>query len=109
MSMCCNDCKHINTDVGEGACATCQIVGGPTLNFEFVPGRRNAPDPDKEGEKGRELEVWRQAYNAALCGNDVAAALNGFESSSNRRTLDPNEIANKALADYRAKREEMCK
>ena len=107
MSMCCNDCKHINTDVGEGACATCQIVGGPTLNFEFVPGRRNAPDPDKEGEKGRELEVWRQAYNAALSGYDIQRCL--AERTDYCATYDPKERADQALADYRAKREELLK
>lgn len=62
-----------------------------------------------EESQERDLAIWWEAYRAALCGNDVAAALNDFESSSNRRTLDPNEIANKALADYRAKREELLK
>ena len=45
-------------------------------------------------EKAAELEVWRQAYNAAI-------------------TAYPSEIAcrvaNKALSDYRAKREELLK
>lgn len=45
-----------------------------------------------EEERERDLEIWRQAYLAAI------------PSSSN---LMYSEIADKALADYRAKREEL--
>lgn len=55
-----------------------------------------------ETQKKRELEIWRQAYNAALT---------GIIADNERH--DPNEYAkhtaDQALADYLAKREEMLK
>ena len=45
----------------------------------------------EEAELERDLEVWRQAYNAALSCYRIAICV---------------ELADKALADYRAKREE---
>jgi len=91
--MCCNDCKNIDAGVIDGPCATCQITGGPTLNFEFVPGRRNAPDPDKEGAKGRDLAIWWEAYRAAI------------PPVTHQDTII--DIANDALAAYKAKAAEL--
>ena len=51
-----------------------------------------------EAELEHDLEVWRQAYNAAIASNCESEA-----------QLDWGNVADKALADYRAKREEMGK
>lgn len=49
---------------------------------------------EERAAKREELEVWRQAYNAAL-------------SCSNVCNTEACDCANSALIDYRAKREEM--
>ena len=51
-----------------------------------------------ESELERDLEVWRQAYNAAIASNCESEA-----------QFDWGNVANKALADYHAKREELGK
>ena len=51
-------------------------------------------------EKAAELELWRQAYNAVIGGRCV-----NLPASEVARFAD--KIADQALADYRAKREEM--
>ena len=61
----------------------------------------------KKAELEHDLEVWRQAYNAALSGYDVAEVLSGFEHSRYIVASSPKELADRALADYRAMREEM--
>ena len=50
----------------------------------------------EEAELERDLEVWRQAYNAAIASN--------CESEAQR---DWGNVADRALADYRAQREEL--
>lgn len=54
---------------------------------------QEALDSCAETHKEHELEVWRQAYNAAL---ECSAC-----------TFEARDCANLALGDYRAKREEM--
>ena len=56
-----------------------------------------------------DLEVWRQAYLAALSGYDIAEVMSGFEHSRYTGASSPKELADRALADYRAKREELAK
>lgn len=50
----------------------------------------------KRAELEHDLEIWRQAYNAAIASN--------CESEAQR---DCGNVADRALADYRAKREEL--
>ena len=47
-------------------------------------------------ELEHDIEIWRQAYNAAIASNCESEA-----------QFDWGNVANKALADYHAKREEM--
>ena len=57
-------------------------------------------------EQERDLEVWWEAYRAVLGGYDVARILSSFEDAKHSAT-SPKLIADQALADYRAKREEL--
>ena len=52
----------------------------------------------------RDLEVWRQAYIAAIPRMRVNLINDQLEHTLRSDWVD---VANKALADYRAKREEM--
>ena len=58
--------------------------------------KRRAP---QLAQKERELEVWRQAYNAALCG----ISTNNTDSAD----IYAWSLANQALKDYRTKREDL--
>ena len=62
-----------------------------------------APPPPELSD----LEVWRQAYLAALSGYDIAEVMSGFEHSRYTGASSPKELADRALNDYRAKREEL--
>ena len=55
----------------------------------------------------RDLEVWRQAYVAYLPGYAVAEQLDGPGGPGWCVPDRPRVVADRALADYRAKREEM--
>ena len=55
-------------------------------------------------QKERELEIWRQAYNAALAGYEIQRI---FFEKYNCELYSPVERADQALDFYRAKREEM--
>ena len=59
---------------------------------------------EERAAKREDLEVWRQAYNAVLSGCEVARMV---ESSDSPCSRSPSGLADQALADYRAKREEM--
>ena len=61
-----------------------------------------------EEEQEHDLAIWWEAYRAALGGYDVARILSSFEDAKHSAT-SPKLIADQALADYRAKREELLK
>ena len=89
----CVGCAHASKDWNSHPCNVCQ-------NGELY----KSTEPRTELS---DLEVWRQAYLAALSGYDVAEVMSGFEHSTYSGASSPKELADRALNDYRAKREEL--
>lgn len=78
----CVGCVHADKDWATHPCDVCS-------DAELYKS-----DPAAQQPEISDLEVWRQAYNAAL-------------SCSNVCNTEACDCANSALIDYRAKREEM--
>lgn len=85
------------------------IPAEPTFSASLATaGLKIAEESAKKAEQEHDLAIWWEAYLAALGGYDVARILSSFEDAKHSAT-SPKLIADQALSDYRAKREELCK
>ena len=83
-----------------------EVACGLDVTPNALEAIQEALDSCAEPAKEHDLEVWRQAYNAAITRICVRPIDDQLEHTL---PVDWRNIANWALADYRAKREEIIK
>ena len=113
----CTTCVHAGTT--DPRCYDCKLGRGNTgeLLWQYselydkaieLDELKAAEESAKKAEQEHDLAIWWEAYRAALGGYDVARILSSFEDAKHSAT-SPKLIADHALSDYRAKREELLK